>query len=90
MKCKSDLCCVSPDRCQSTNVCHMPSFSIGWPPRQPEVVPPKIISAEEAREKGLTHYFTGEPCINGHIARRYVKSWACVECQDLRQKARRA
>lgn len=34
----------------------------------------------EARECGDTHYFTGKPCKRGHVARRPVRSAACVEC----------
>ena len=33
----------------------------------------------EAKAKGATHYFTGEPCKHGHIAARKTKG-ACVEC----------
>lgn len=34
----------------------------------------------EALSLGLTHYDTGKPCKNGHTARRYAKSGACMEC----------
>ena len=34
---------------------------------------------KEAQQKGATHYFTGEPCKQGHIALRKTKG-ACVEC----------
>ena len=34
---------------------------------------------KEAKETGATHYFTGEPCLRGHIALRKTKG-ACVEC----------
>lgn len=40
----------------------------------------EIISRSEARALGLTKYFTGKLCINGHISERYVHG-ACVECQ---------
>ena len=33
----------------------------------------------EAKRIGATHYFTGEPCIRGHIALRKTKG-ACVDC----------
>jgi 5-methylcytosine-specific restriction endonuclease McrA len=36
-------------------------------------------SRAEAKAVGATHYFTGEPCKNGHIAPRKTKG-ACVEC----------
>ncbi len=34
---------------------------------------------KEAKELGATHYFTGEPCVRGHVAPRKTKG-ACVEC----------
>ncbi len=34
---------------------------------------------KEAKALGATHYFTGEPCVRGHIAPRKTKG-ACVEC----------
>lgn len=43
----------------------------------------EIISRKEAKEKGVTHYFTGVPCIHGHIARRRVNDRNCAECDKL-------
>jgi hypothetical protein len=34
---------------------------------------------KEAKALGATHYFTGEPCVRGHVAPRKTKG-ACVEC----------
>ena len=34
---------------------------------------------KEAKEQGVTHYYTGEPCTRGHIALRKTKG-ACVDC----------
>jgi len=39
----------------------------------------KIISRKEAKENGLTRYFTGKSCKHGHIAERFI-SYGCVEC----------
>ena len=39
-------------------------------------------SRTEAREKGLSRYFTGGPCKYGHIAER-TRSGNCVECRRL-------
>ena len=40
-----------------------------------------------AAANGDIYYFTGIPCVNGHVANRYTKSGACVECQkDHRQQ----
>lgn len=44
-----------------------------------------IITRSEAIEQGLMHYFTGKPCVNGHISRRYI-SKSCVECGKERSK----
>lgn len=45
------------------------------------VDPTGIISREDARQQGLTKYFTGIPCKNGHIGSRYVKTGQCCECR---------
>lgn len=34
---------------------------------------------KEAKALGAAHYFTGEPCVRGHVAPRKTKG-ACVEC----------
>lgn len=47
---------------------------------------------KEAKELGATHYFTGKPCIRGHVAPRKLKG-GCVDCvkEDwARDNARRA
>lgn len=38
------------------------------------------ISRGEARKRGLTRYFTGKPCVAGHVAERRVNNFSCVEC----------
>jgi len=40
----------------------------------------EIISRKEARERGLKRYFTGKPCVRGHIAKRWAVSANCVDC----------
>lgn len=52
---------------------------------QPTVYGP-FISREQAMRLGLSHYFTGLPCRNGHVSIRGVNKWNCLEC-DRRQKA---
>lgn len=42
----------------------------------------EIISREEARKLGLTFFFTGKPCKNGHIAKRYIKGNQCLDCKN--------
>jgi 5-methylcytosine-specific restriction endonuclease McrA len=44
----------------------------------------EIISRAEAIAQGLTSYFTGKPCLRGHIARRNVKNWTCWVCNNER------
>lgn len=47
---------------------------------------------EEALSLGAIHYFTGQPCIHGHVAPRYSKSSKCTECFAIlmRSEKRRA
>ena len=37
----------------------------------------------EARLRGDSHYFTGEPCKNGHVEKRIVSNGRCMECARL-------
>lgn len=37
-------------------------------------------SRSEAREKGLTTYFTGNKCVHGHVSPRFACSGVCCEC----------
>lgn len=39
----------------------------------------------EAKRRGLKYYFTGEPCKNGHVSKRYI-SGNCVECKSMQMK----
>ncbi len=43
-------------------------------------MPTEIISRAEARAKDLKRYFTGKPCVNGHVAFRWTNSCICHEC----------
>lgn len=45
---------------------------------------PAIISRRDAKTADLVHYFTGRPCLRGHISRRYVRGKTCVECDMVR------
>ena len=36
-----------------------------------------------ARKAGATRYFTGKPCVNGHISARMVSNGTCVSCLRL-------
>lgn len=39
-------------------------------------------SAKAARAIGVKFFFTGKPCVHGHIAQRYV-SGSCAECKAI-------
>ena len=43
----------------------------------------KLISRKEAVALGLKFYFTGEPCINGHQAKRRTRVGQCMECDRI-------
>lgn len=45
------------------------------------------VPIEAAIQRGWLFYVTGEPCVNGHIARRRISSRACILCE--RERARR-
>lgn len=45
----------------------------------------EIISRKEAKDKGLTKYFTGFLCKRGHIAPRCTSSAHCFECRRMLQ-----
>lgn len=40
----------------------------------------KIITRSEAKAAGLKRYFTGKPCLRGHISERHVEG-TCMQCQ---------
>ncbi len=44
-------------------------------------------SSQEAKKSGSKHYFTGDPCRNGHLSPRYM-SGNCIQCS--RDQNRRA
>lgn len=55
----------------------------------------KIVSRQEALRLGLTRYFTGKPCKNGHVDERLAKSRGCLTCRvqfnkEALQRAREA
>ncbi|TWW38974.1 HNH endonuclease [Pseudomonas aeruginosa] len=45
----------------------------------------KIISRKDALAAGLTRYFTGKPCIHGHISQRSTSNKTCLECHSARK-----
>ncbi|GAC1042302.1 HNH endonuclease [Rhizobium sp. No.120] len=47
----------------------------------------EIVSRQQAREAGLSHYFTGRPCPRGHYALKSTKWKQCAECARERARA---
>jgi hypothetical protein len=43
----------------------------------------EIISRADARKNNRKTYYTGLPCILGHVAERYACNYKCVECTIL-------
>jgi 5-methylcytosine-specific restriction endonuclease McrA len=42
----------------------------------------EIITRDEAIKRGMSYYFTGEPCAKrGHVSKRVVSSYSCFECR---------
>lgn len=39
-----------------------------------------------ARKQALDRYFTGRPCVRGHLAERYTKTGQCVQCEADRRR----
>jgi hypothetical protein len=37
-------------------------------------------TAREAKLEGSNYYYTGKPCVNGHVTRRLTSTRACYEC----------
>lgn len=44
------------------------------------------ITLSEARAQGAKRYFTGKPCVRGHMAERYVSTRECVECHNGKRR----
>ena len=40
-------------------------------------------SWSEAKKLEAGRYFTGKPCMNGHVAQRYTSNHNCVECAKI-------
>jgi hypothetical protein len=47
------------------------------------------ISRATAKARGLTLFFTDEPCKHGHAAERLVNSGACIECRRAAMRSYR-
>lgn len=40
----------------------------------------QLISRKDAKAQGLTRYYTGKPCLRGHVSERKVAGFACLIC----------
>lgn len=49
----------------------------------------EIITRKAAHDSAMVHYFTGAPCIRGHVAPRYVITGNCVECNRTARPMRK-
>jgi hypothetical protein len=71
-----------------------------WPKIKPETVAPlrdgrpdmynhqptRFVSKDEAKARGWKHFWTGEICVTGHRAARYVRNPSiCVDCHRIEQ-----
>ncbi|HCJ30866.1 MAG TPA: hypothetical protein DHV63_16610 [Pseudomonas sp.] len=41
----------------------------------------KVLARSDAKSAGLKRYFTGEPCIHGHLSERLVSTRQCIACK---------
>ena len=51
-----------------------------WMEPGERVAAPEIITRKEAQARGLIRYFTGTPCIHGHIDERNTSTAICIPC----------
>lgn len=45
-------------------------------------------SRQEAVQKSMTRYYTGKPCVRGHVSERMTSTKTCVNCKNEREKNR--
>lgn len=45
-----------------------------------------LVSFKDAKATGLKFYFTGKPCMRGHLSVRRVKGCGCVQCQQVQKR----
>lgn len=48
-----------------------------------------IITRADAKKRGLIRYFTGVPCIHGHLSEKLTSSATCIECIRVDSAKRR-
>jgi hypothetical protein len=47
--------------------------------------PQLVVLRQEAIDRGLRRYFTGEECLKGHVAERWTRNGGCVLCEEERK-----
>ena len=45
----------------------------------------KVVLRSEAKQLGLTRYFTGKPCKHNHVSERLTSDGGCIACKSKRQ-----
>jgi hypothetical protein len=72
--------------------CKRENNNVTWLARSPTKRAPagQIVSREAARIRGLTLYYTGEPCRHGHVSDRYTRKGCCTECARICRSKRDA
>lgn len=46
------------------------------------------VSRRIAKQRRLKYYFTGKPCLRGHVAKRYTSTAQCAECKKTQDVER--
>ena len=46
-----------------------------------------LVTRQQALKNGLPRYFTGNPCVHGHVAERYTQNKTCCECANATANA---
>lgn len=50
----------------------------------------QLLSRKSAFDKGVSRYFTGKPCVHGHVSERSTVNGRCVECHRESQRKQNA
>jgi len=45
------------------------------------------ITRSEAKKQRLTRYYTGKPCLHGHVSKRATRNGECLDCAQIRLNA---
>ena len=51
---------------------------------QPPVA--QLVNKKDAKQRGLTRYFTGVPCVHGHLTERQVSNGTCLGCIAVKKQ----